>query len=53
MEVPQFVEDLNTAVQSEQTEIADSSATISAIVDIINSVANVSTTVDEVVMTVR
>ncbi|XP_053192746.1 adhesion G protein-coupled receptor F5-like [Scomber japonicus] len=51
VEVPQFVEDLNTAVQSEQTEIADSSATISAIVDIINSVANVSTTVDEVVMT--
>ncbi|XP_022621871.1 adhesion G protein-coupled receptor F5-like [Seriola dumerili] len=49
-EVPQFVANLNKTVQQQQTKIANSSATISAVVDILNTVATVSTTVNETVM---
>ncbi|XP_047184732.1 uncharacterized protein LOC118290626 isoform X4 [Scophthalmus maximus] len=49
-EVPQFVLNLSTVVQQEKTEIANSSATISAIVDILNTIANVSTAVNKTVM---
>uniref|UniRef100_A0A665V0H9 Uncharacterized protein n=1 Tax=Echeneis naucrates TaxID=173247 RepID=A0A665V0H9_ECHNA len=49
-EVPQFAANLSQTVQESQEEIVESSATISAVVDIINIVAEVSTTVTEVVM---
>ncbi|XP_023270945.1 uncharacterized protein LOC111661558 [Seriola lalandi dorsalis] len=49
-EVPQFVANLNETVQQQRTEIANSSATISAVVDILNTVATVSTAVNETVM---
>ncbi|XP_042358862.1 M cell-type agglutination protein mam3-like isoform X2 [Plectropomus leopardus] len=45
-EVPVFVVTLSTAVKDKQTEVANSSATISAIVDIVQNIATVST--DEV-----
>lgn len=51
-EVPQFVEELNTAAQTEKTGIASSPSTISAIVDILNNVAVVSTGVNKTVMEV-
>ncbi|XP_040919849.1 uncharacterized protein LOC121199336 isoform X4 [Toxotes jaculatrix] len=49
-EVPQFTMNLSQAVQKNQTEIAESSATISAIVNILNTIAGVSTTVSETTM---
>lgn len=51
-EVPQFVAELNTTTQNEKTEIANSSSTISAIVDILNNIAVVSTAVNESVIEV-
>ncbi|CAB1437459.1 unnamed protein product, partial [Pleuronectes platessa] len=48
--VPDFVGNLSKAVQKERQEIENSTATISAIVDILNTVANVSTAVDETSM---
>ncbi|XP_044025376.1 adhesion G protein-coupled receptor F5-like isoform X15 [Siniperca chuatsi] len=49
-EVPEFVANLSKTVQEDQTEIANSSATISAIVNILNTIAIVSTVVSESVM---
>ncbi|XP_076611658.1 uncharacterized protein LOC143335878 isoform X13 [Chaetodon auriga] len=49
-EVPQFTANLSKTVQENRTEIANSSATISAIVEILNTIANVSTAVGESVM---
>ncbi|KAM7395024.1 hypothetical protein PAMA_006664 [Pampus argenteus] len=49
-EVPQFVTNLSTIVQSEKTDITNSSPTISAIVNILNTVAQVSTAVVQSVM---
>lgn len=51
-EVPQFVEELSTTSQTEITGITSSPSTISAIVDILNNVAVVSTGVNETVMEV-
>lgn len=51
-EVTQFVVNLSIAVQQYKTEIVNSSATISAIVEILNIVANVSTAVNETIMQV-
>lgn len=51
-EVPQFAANLSKTVQENKTEIANSSATISAIVDILNAIANVSTVIGESVMEV-
>lgn len=51
-EVPLFVAELNTTTQNDKTDIANSSSTISAIVDIINNVAIVSTAVTESVIQV-
>uniref|UniRef100_UPI003AAD8E89 adhesion G-protein coupled receptor F1 n=1 Tax=Centroberyx gerrardi TaxID=166262 RepID=UPI003AAD8E89 len=50
--VPEFVESLNDVVQNEelQTEITNSTATISAIVDILDVIANVSNVINEPVM---
>ncbi|XP_062267411.1 adhesion G protein-coupled receptor F5-like isoform X1 [Platichthys flesus] len=48
--VPDFVGRISKAVQKEKQNIEKSTATISAIVDILNTVANVSTAVDETVM---
>ena len=50
--VPVFVAELSAAAQSNKTKIVDSSSTISAIVDILSVVGNVSTTVNETVMKV-
>uniref|UniRef100_A0A8C9XAZ4 Adhesion G protein-coupled receptor F5 n=1 Tax=Sander lucioperca TaxID=283035 RepID=A0A8C9XAZ4_SANLU len=41
--IPDFVGNLNSTVQKEKDKIATSSATISAIVDILNNIADVST----------
>ncbi|XP_041814179.1 uncharacterized threonine-rich GPI-anchored glycoprotein PJ4664.02-like isoform X3 [Chelmon rostratus] len=49
-EVPQFAANLSKTVQENKTEIANSSATISAIVEILNTIANVTTAVGESVM---
>ncbi|KAM9840420.1 uncharacterized protein ACBR49_015813 isoform 3-T3 [Aulostomus maculatus] len=51
-QVPEFVANLSKAVKREEDAIADSSATISAIVDIISTIANISKneTVDKDVM---
>ncbi|XP_061609052.1 uncharacterized protein LOC133467910 isoform X1 [Phyllopteryx taeniolatus] len=49
-EVPQFAAELNDVVQNEKQEITNSSATISAIVDILNTIAVVSNKVNETVM---
>ncbi|XP_042246628.1 uncharacterized protein LOC121882433 isoform X1 [Thunnus maccoyii] len=49
-QVPNFVANLSKAVQEDKTEIANSSATISAIVDILNTIANVSAAVNESIM---
>lgn len=51
-EVPQFVAELNTTTQNDKTEIVNSSSTISAIVDILNNIAVVSTAVNESVIEV-
>ncbi len=51
-EIPEFSANLSTSVQDEQDDIVNSSATISAIVDILNNIANISTTVTENVMQV-
>lgn len=51
-EVPVFVAELDTTTQNEKTDIANSSSTISAIVDIINNVAVVSTAITESVIKV-
>ncbi|KAM7367587.1 hypothetical protein PAMP_013873 [Pampus punctatissimus] len=49
-EVPQFVMNLSTTVQGEKTEITQSSATISAVVNILNTVAQTTTAVVQSVM---
>ena len=53
-EVPDFVANLSSSVQEDKAEIASSSATISAIVDILQNIANASSTneVTEAVMQV-
>lgn len=51
-EVPQFVDELNATAQKEKPGITSSPSTISAIVDILNNVANISTAVNETVMAV-
>ncbi|XP_070706014.1 adhesion G protein-coupled receptor F5-like [Pempheris klunzingeri] len=48
--VPQFSANLSTTVMEDKTEITNSSATISAIVEILNTIANVSTDITEPVM---
>ncbi|XP_053300846.1 adhesion G-protein coupled receptor F1 [Pleuronectes platessa] len=48
--VPEFVGNLSKAVQKERQDTENSTATISAIVDILNTVASVSTAVDETSM---
>ncbi|XP_068998114.1 adhesion G protein-coupled receptor F4 [Embiotoca jacksoni] len=48
--VPVFVVELKDAVQEEKENISNSSATISAIVDILNTIANISDVVSEDVM---
>lgn len=48
--VPVFVANLSMAVQEDEEAISNSSATIVAIVDIINNIANISSNVDESVM---
>ncbi|KAM9339668.1 adhesion G-protein coupled receptor F1-like [Symphorus nematophorus] len=45
-----FVANLSQTVQTNKTEIANSSATVSAIVDILNNIANITTDVDQSVM---
>lgn len=50
--MPAFVAELNTTTQNDKTDIANSSSTISAIVEIINNVAVVSTDVTESVIQV-
>ncbi|XP_067427682.1 adhesion G protein-coupled receptor F5-like isoform X3 [Thunnus thynnus] len=49
-QVPNFVANLSKAVQEDKTEIANSSATISAIVDILSTIANVDADVNESIM---
>lgn len=46
-QVPAFVAELDTTTQNDKTDIANSSSTISAIVEIINNVAIVSTAITE------
>lgn len=48
--VPEFAENLQQTVQENKTEIANSSATISAIVNILNNIANISVVIEEPVM---
>ena len=50
--VPEFAEDLNAAVQSNKSEIANSSLTISAIVNIVNKISVLSKAVNHNVMKV-
>lgn len=52
-EVPTFVAALNAVVLEEEAEITNSTATIAAIVEILNTVANISTAVNESVAQVR
>ncbi|XP_054617570.1 uncharacterized protein LOC129172146 isoform X3 [Dunckerocampus dactyliophorus] len=49
-DVPQFAANLSEVVQGEKEDIVNSSATISAIVDILSTIANVSSEVNETVM---
>uniref|UniRef100_A0A3Q1JYL4 Adhesion G protein-coupled receptor F5 n=1 Tax=Anabas testudineus TaxID=64144 RepID=A0A3Q1JYL4_ANATE len=49
-QVPTFVMQLKNAVLANETQTATSSATVSAIVDILNTIANVPTPVNETVM---
>lgn len=51
-EVPQFAANLSQTVQEEQTEIVQSTTTITAIVDILNVIADVSNATAVSVMTV-
>lgn len=51
--VTNFTAELSVAVAQEKEEVANSSVTISAIVDILTNIANISTDVDETVMEVR
>ncbi|XP_047430352.1 uncharacterized protein LOC124999485 [Mugil cephalus] len=48
--VPQFVQDLNNTVQGSKDQVAQSAGTIEAIVNILNTVANVSIVVTEDIM---
>lgn len=50
--MPEFADNLNAAVQSNKSEIVNSSSTISAIVSILNTISNVSPTVTQTVMKV-
>lgn len=50
--MPQFVEELKNTAQNEKSEIANSSSTIAAIVQILSNVAEVSTAVNESVVQV-
>lgn len=50
--MPEFVKDLNAAVQSKKSKIANSSLTISAIVNIVNKISVLSTAVNQTVMKV-
>lgn len=50
--VPEFVEVLNAVVQSNKSEIANSSLTISAIVSIVNKISELSTALNQTVMKV-
>lgn len=45
--MPQFVAELKNTAQSEKSEIANSSSTIAAIVQILNNIAEISTAVNE------
>lgn len=45
--MPQFVAELKNTAQKEKSEIANSSSTIAAIVQILNNVAEISTAVNE------
>ncbi|XP_077444028.1 adhesion G protein-coupled receptor F5-like [Stigmatopora argus] len=49
-EVPEFAANLSKVTQDEKQNIVDSSATISAIVGLLNAIANVSTEVTQTVM---
>lgn len=51
-EVPQFVANLSQTVQQNQTEILKSPATLSAIVDILNTIANLPISVNVTIMQV-
>lgn len=50
--VPEFADNLNAAVQNNKSEIVNSSSTISAIVSMLNTISNVSPTVNQTVMKV-
>lgn len=50
--VPEFAEVLNAVVQSNKSEIANSSLTISAIVSIVNKISELSTALNQTVMKV-
>lgn len=52
-EVPEFAANLSKAAQKDKTEIANSSATVSAVVDILDTIATVSTVTDQSVMEVN
>lgn len=52
-EIPEFVRDLSQVVQQDKTTIANLSATLSAVVDILKVIANVSTAVNVTTMQVR
>nr|XP_057946428.1 uncharacterized protein LOC131140210 isoform X2 [Doryrhamphus excisus] len=49
-DVPQFAANLSEVVQEEKEDIVNSSATISAIVDILSTIANISNEVNKAVM---
>ncbi|XP_067338974.1 adhesion G protein-coupled receptor F5-like [Channa argus] len=49
-EIPVFVVNLDRTVQQDKAEITNSSKTVSAVVDILSNIANVSTDVNETVM---
>lgn len=50
--MPQFVAELKITAQNEKSEIANSSSTIAAIVEILNNIAEISTAVNESVVQV-
>lgn len=50
--VPEFVEDVNAVVQSNKSDIVNSSSTIMAIVSIVNKISVIATTVSQTVMEV-
>lgn len=52
-EVPKFVENVNQAVMQDKKQVPNLSATVSAVVIILNNIADASTAVNETIMQVR